>query len=332
MSIYFVDESIFDKKLQCVLCPVRGSQLFMYKEICGKIYDLADKAKLKRAYELNEACRYKCPIITPGFNLSEYIMHIVVPDMSASKHFEFDMFDCYHQIVKLLLTEGFKNIVFPCLPYSYKRLGNMNSYRTQKTLLMYFSFIYNIETDIYILTDKKTMNDHLNDYVSTYVSTSYPMSKRHAPLDYPLINEEKLNDFIAANDILEIEAPLLEDRNFYIEFKDNIFSFLYEEIHKQYDDNTFCVHANMNKYNYILLFEGTHIPSKNELIGMSLALSYNVNQCNELLSLINEKLDDKDLKDQIIINSINNEDFDVIGINERLFMLDLSQIGSDYVK
>jgi hypothetical protein len=100
MAIYFVDESIFDKKLQCVLCPVRGSQLFMYKEICGKIYDLADKAKLKRAYELNEACRYKCPIITPGFNLSEYIMHIVVPDMSASKHFEFDKHrKCIQEII-----------------------------------------------------------------------------------------------------------------------------------------------------------------------------------------------------------------------------------------
>ena len=39
------------------------------------------------------------------------------------------------------------------------------------------TYIYNIETDIYILIDRRSIDDHLNNYVSTYVSTSYPLSK-----------------------------------------------------------------------------------------------------------------------------------------------------------
>ena len=327
MSIYFVDESVLQKRLECVLCPTRGSQLFKYKEICGKIHSLADKDKLERAFELVEPCEYCYPTLTSGFNLSDYVVHIFIPEMSASKHFEYDIFKSYHRVVQLILMKGFKTIVFPTLPYAYKRLGSMNAYRTQKTLLTHFSYIYNIETDIYILIDRRSIDDHLNNYVSTYVSTSYPLSKRHSPLDYPLVNETKLNSFLD-DKYLEIEKAFIEDKNYFIEFKENKFSFLYKEIQNNYDDNTFCFLCNMNKMKYIMMFEGDYIPCKTELIGISLALSYDVNKTNELLSLIDESLNETDIRDRIIIDCILENDFDVMTINEKLFVLSLEQIGS----
>ena len=40
MPVFFVDEDILNHKLECVLCPIKGNQLYFYKDIDYLLLDI----------------------------------------------------------------------------------------------------------------------------------------------------------------------------------------------------------------------------------------------------------------------------------------------------
>ncbi len=332
MPVYIIGEDILDKRTECVVCPVKVARLYLYEDICGKIYKKAGRVELSAIFDEVNPMAFAVPVITTGLKLSDYIIHIIVSDFTLCKTFKSDMYKSYNDIMKLIVDNNIKTIVMPPLCYSYKRLGDKNSYRSCAAFLRYFLDLYHLDCNIFIMVDKRTIHDHITNYVSTYVSTSFPVSKRHKPAEYSLTNVQEIEEFVEGyHYVYDEEFPtnpvivhneIMQEENYHFEFKNTKFESLYKLIKSQYtSDAHFCFKANINKATYQQFIEDPeYTPLKNTLLAICIALKLDVDQINQvLLKYLNVTLNKEEGGDQIIISHIEEQNFDVISINERLF-------------
>ena len=333
MPIFFVDNDILKTKLECIVCPIKVNDFLKEETVCNQIYNYAGSATIEHLFDLNKPKGYGIPVITDGANLAKRIIHVIVPDLIKSPTFKIDMYFSYNDIFKFIIKGNFQNVVFPPLYFSYKRLGNMNSYRTCKTFLKYFMNLYKTNFAAYIMVDKTTINDHLNNYVSTYESTSYPLSKRHKSTVYPLNNDCELRDFINQNDdILPTHYNLIKENDYHINVENQPFLRLYQIIKEQYkDDYSFCYEANITNEEYKKIFtEIGYIPNKYIMIPICIAAKMNIERINHFLeTFLNDKLNENNATDKIIIECLNNNIYDILTINERLYVNNAIQLGDD---
>lgn len=329
MPVFFVDEEILNHKLECVLCPIKGNQLYFYKDIDALIYEKAGKMELDREFFKVNPFQMTVPALSSGANLSKYIIHIIGADFICAKDFKKDIYNSYDRTFRLIKRNKFNSIVFPPIPFSYKRVGDMNSYRTGITMFKYFNKLYNLtNTNFYFLVKKQTMADHLNNYVSTYVSTCRP-SRRHKPHPYPLKNMKELEEYVNTTD-LEIFKGYYAIHNFKLTIENKLLTPLCTLIKEKYDvdDLQLCIDANINKKTYIKLFKEDFIPSKYELIGICMALKMELLDVYKLLDYCNMTLSYDDEGDCEIISAIATHKYDVIELNQRLFVKGFTQVGS----
>ena len=330
MPIIYVDEQILNYKVECVVCPVKGNQLYMHQEIAGLIYNKAGTHELDYEFLRTSRSGIGIPMITSGVNLSKVMIHIIGADMLLSRNFRKDMYNAYDRVLRVIRDKKFRSVVFPPIPFSYKRLGDMHSYRTGMTLMKYFNKLYDLnDISIYLLVNKRTLQDHLNNYVSTYTPTS-AISRRHKPTVYPLKNDDELNDFLKECSYTVFEQYYgVKDYN--LEIKNTKLSKLCEYIKKMYPNNdiAFCIDSNMNKINYIKLFETEYIPTKLELFGICLALKLDIDKSLKLLEYCDKQIDYDDEGDCKVISAIATRKYDVLTLNQNLFLNDLAQVGSN---
>ena len=329
MPVFFVDEEILNHKLECVLCPIKGNHLYLYSDIDAIIYEKAGVDELDREFFRVNPFQMTMPALSGGANLSKYMIHIIGADMLLAKDFKKDIYNSYDRTLRLIKANKFNSVIFPPIAFSYKRLGDMYSYRTGITLYNYFNNLYDInDTNFYFLVSKKTMNDHINNYVSTYVSTS-KMSRRHKPIVYPLRNKDELDEYLKTADLPIFEKYFgKSDHNLTINNK--LLYDLCTLIQEKFkgDDVKFCIKANINKKSYIKLFQEDYIPSKLELAGICMALNLELLETFELFEKCNKTLQYDDDGDCEIISAIATHKYDVLSLNQRLFIKNLPQIGS----
>ena len=329
MPIFFVDEEVLDYKLECVLCPVKGNYLYFYKDIDALIYKKAGFNELENEFLKVNPFQMTVPTISSGINLSKYIIHIIGADMIYAKDFKKDIYNSYDRTLRLIKDKQFNSVVFPPIPFSYKRLGDMNSYRTGITLFNYFNKLYDLtNTNIYFLIKKQTLADHLTEYVSSYVSTS-KLSRRHKPLVYPLRNDTELKEYLETADLETFEQYYSND-TFNLSIKNTLLPELCALIKEKFGNNDldFCIKANLNKRSYIKLFESDYIPSKLELIGICMTLHFELSETFELLEKCKKSLKYDNDGDCEIIAAIATHKYDVFSLNQQLFLKDLPQVGS----
>ena len=187
MPVFLANEEILEKYNECVICPARSNNLYIEGGIWKKIFEKAGYRELLALCFNRSSYAISKPFVTSGLKLSKYIIHVLTPYLNASNcSFEEDIYASYHEIFKLIIKNGFSNVVFTPLTYSYKRVGNKYSLRTCYFFIRYFMLLYNYTGNIYVLSSHQTVEDERNNYTSTYVSSSFPISKRHTPLSYPL--------------------------------------------------------------------------------------------------------------------------------------------------
>ena len=329
MPIFFVDEEILDYKLECVFCPIKGNQLYFYADIDAIIYKKAGMKELEREFMSTNPFQMTVPSLSSGVNLSKHMIHIIGADMIYALDFKKDIYNSYDRTLRLIKDKKFNSVVFPPIPFSYKRLGDMNSYRTGMTLFNYFNKLYDLSnTNFYFLIKKQTLMDHLNNYVSTYVSTS-KLSRRHKPLVYPLKTDEELQEYLKTAD-LEIFQQYYHNGEFNLTIKNTILSDVCALIKDKFGNNDldFCIKANLNKKSYIKLFEEDYIPSKYELAGICMALNYELLDTFDLFEKCNKSLNYENEADCAIIAAIATHKYDVFALNQQLFLKGLIQVGS----
>ena len=325
MALFFVDEGVLYKKLECIVCPMKLDKLFMEREMYGKIAAVCGADNLYEAYCKARINKPNKAWLCSGLNMANHMIQIVITSFVEDPQFESTIFNAYLDLIKVIIENNFKSVVVPYLPYSYKRLGNMYSYKTCKTLLCYFMNRYRVDCNIYILVERQVMQDHLDGYVSSYVSTSYPLSKRHTPRKYPLVNESKLVYYLEFHGEIVYEQ-LIANKDFNIVAKGK-FKCIYELIIEKYDDARFCFLANLDKQRYIDIFSGNILPSKYEALAIALVLGLSLKNVVKMLDVIQETFVDN-IHDNIILSYVGQKYVDIFFINERLYMLGLIQLGS----
>lgn len=332
MPLFLIGDEVLDEKVECLVSPIRGRKLYLYTDVDAKIFEKAGRRELENERGNHLVLEMSHPFISSGLSVSETMIHIFISDLILIKNFDVDIYNSYNDTIKLILKGRYKKVVIPPFPYSFKRLGEMNSYRTAVTLIRYFMEKYCIRSNIYIWVGKRAVEDHRNNYVSTYVSTS-ALSKRHKPLKYPLTNQSEIRIFESTHEGLH-KCLYRGQRNYGFTKKNKRYDEIFatkEEL--SLDDYAFCQRANIHKdeLNKILEDEN-YLPSRNIILSMCLALLYTLTKTNQILVNFNYcLLNPSNLFDQIIIENINKNEYDIFKINEQLFLNDLEQLGS-YVK
>lgn len=330
MPIFLVDKEFLNMRHECVVCPTKPTKYFCFDGIDGLIYDKAGKSNLIKAFDDVNPYDISIPAVTSGFELSDYVIHIIGPDLIYVKDFKKDIYNAYNLISRLILKNNFKSIVYPPIPFSYKRLGGKNSYRTGITFIKYFYNLYSMDVNIYVLVDKQVINDHVNNYLSTYVSTS-DISRRHKPIVYPLNNDDELKEYIESNKLL-IFKELLKPKKYELCCIDEEKQFLYDMIKEKFkdDDVSFCFKANLSRDSFYKIFTTKSKMQREELLGITISLNLDAAKINEILLKFKfEILKSHAPSDQIILKSIEQNIFNVNEINEILFLNDLKQLGSN---
>lgn len=327
MPIFIVGEKILNKKLECIISPVRPDDLYYYQGIQGKIAEKAGKMEMDKLFRKANPFCVITPFHTDGLNAANTIIHLITLEMSTVKDFKDKLFLTYDRLIRYAISLNVKTLVFPPIPYSYKRKGAMNSYKTASILIKHFYNLYNPDFTIFILENNQGFKDHKNNYHFNYISTSYPLSKRHKPLDYPFVDDNYLNDYLNAKELFKSNNN--ENRNYNLEKINDKYSRIYYLIKQKYkDDASFCMAANITKTCYINFLTKDYKLSKQEVISICFALHFSLQETIDFLSKFNYLLDLEEEFDIQIKKFIENNEYDVFSINETLYLMNLPQIGS----
>ena len=93
--------------------------------VCGFIFRAAGPERLQRACDAIGGCRTGSAVITPGFDLCEYIIHAVGPIYQGGNHHEAeDLYSCYKAALDLAREREIRSIAFPLISsgiYAYPR-------------------------------------------------------------------------------------------------------------------------------------------------------------------------------------------------------------------
>ena len=100
---------------QCVV-NAANSQLQQGGGVCGIIFDAAGADRLQKECNKIDGCRTGKAVITPGFDLCEYIIHAVGPIYQDGKHHEpQDLYSCYKTSLDIARENGITSIAFPLI-------------------------------------------------------------------------------------------------------------------------------------------------------------------------------------------------------------------------
>ena len=100
---------------QCVV-NAANSSLQEGGGVCGIVFNAAGSAKLQQACDRIGSCKTGKAVITPGFDLCEYIIHAVGPIYRDGKHHEpQDLYSCYRASLDIARGNGITSIAFPLI-------------------------------------------------------------------------------------------------------------------------------------------------------------------------------------------------------------------------
>ena len=84
--------------------------------VCGIIFEEAGSYRLQKECDKIGGCETGKAVITPGFDLCEYIIHAVGPVYQDGNHHEpQDLYSCYRTSLDIARENGIKSIAFPLI-------------------------------------------------------------------------------------------------------------------------------------------------------------------------------------------------------------------------
>lgn len=93
-----------------------NEQLLQGGGVCGAIFKAAGSSMLQQSCDSIGHCGTGDAVITPGYNLSRYIIHAVGPIYTDGKHREPQLlYSCYKKSLDLARDNGCASIAFPLI-------------------------------------------------------------------------------------------------------------------------------------------------------------------------------------------------------------------------
>ncbi|MBR0473509.1 MAG: macro domain-containing protein [Erysipelotrichaceae bacterium] len=289
--------------------------------VCGAIFDKAGSAKLTEACNKIGHCDTGKAVITPGFDLSKYIIHAVGPIYQGGNNGEEELLrSCYRSALELAKEKGVNSIAFPVISsgiYGYPKdeaisvaSSEIEQFLNDNEMTVYLVF-YDaknfISSSKSIVAVKRYLDSNFVEYNEGLKSIPAPLlsikqKKRELVIDQAIPYERKLKDLV--NDVDESFSHMLLR--------------LIDE--KGMSDVETYKRANIDRKLFSKIRSNNdYKPSKATVLSFCIALRLSRDEAIDLLETAGFALSRSNKTDLIVEYFLIERNYDIYDLNETLF-------------
>ena len=285
--------------------------------------------------------------ITPAYGLkAKYIIHAVTPRWSGGQRQEEILLrSTYERIMELAVEHNCQSVALPLLGTGNNRYPKGLSLEIARAVVEKYLALHEDLLVLLVVYDKEAFKlaAASYDFIENYLEENFP-EEPQAPMCYlrldnryeQLDREEILYDL--CEDAVEslpkkshpvAAAKLFKPAGTWPEFElppklDSFSDRLFQLIDKKgLEEVTVYKKANMDRKHFSKLRKRDYTPKKPTVLALALAMGLNVDETTDLLSYAGLALAPNDKQDMIVKLFMENGVYDVLRVNELLFMHDV---------
>lgn len=285
--------------------------------------------------------------ITPAYGLkAKYIIHAVTPRWSGGqRQEEILLLSTYERIMELAVEHNCQSVALPLLGTGNNRYPKGLSLEIARAVVEKYLALHEDLLVLLVVYDKEAFKlaAASYDFIENYLEENFP-EEPQAPMCYlrlenryeQLDREEILYDL--CEDAVEslpkkshpvAAAKLFKPAGTWPEFElppklDSFSDRLFQLIDKKgLEEVTVYKKANMDRKHFSKLRKRDYTPKKPTVLALALAMGLNVDETTDLLSYAGLALAPNDKQDMIVKLCMENGVYDVLRVNELLFMHDV---------
>lgn len=285
--------------------------------------------------------------ITPAYGLkAKYIIHAVTPRWSGGQRQEEILLrSTYERIMELAVEHNCQSVALPLLGTGNNRYPKGLSLEIARAVVEKYLALHEDLLVLLVVYDKEAFKlaAASYDFIENYLEENFPeeppaslsylrLENRYEQLD----REEILYDL--CEDAVEslpkkshpvAAAKLCKPAGTWPEFElppklDSFSDRLFQLIDKKgLEEVTVYKKANMDRKHFSKLRKRDYTPKKPTVLALALAMGLNVDETTDLLSYAGLALAPNDKQDMIVKLCMENGVYDVLRVNELLFMHDV---------
>lgn len=325
MPFQIVRDSIIHLKADAIV-NAANTMLKMGGGVCGAIFHAAGTKKLQDACDKIGYCGVGQAVITPGFDLpAKYIIHTVGPVWQGGRSHEKELLtSCYEQSLALAKSERLDSIAFPLV--SSGIFGYPKDRALEVAVAAIGAFLLKNDMTVYLVVYDKAayqLSKERFHSIKSYIDEHYIEEKQ----TYSNRGREFPNAMCAPFDAMPMESSL---RDAVSHLEDTFAQSVLHWIDKlgQKDSDVYK-RANLDRKLFSKLRNDAHYqPSKATAIALSIALTLNLDQTQDLLGRAGYALSPASRSDMIVRYFIEQGNYNIFEINEALFEFDEALIGA----
>lgn len=301
--------------------------------------------------------------VTPGFGLrAKYIIHAVTPRWSGGHRQEKMLLrSTYEHILELAVAHQCQSVALPLLGTGNNRFPKGLSLALAREVIEKYLLQQEDLTVFLVVYDKESFKlvAESYDFIESYLEENFPsapmrferylrsenrmedMDQEEMLCEYceALPKADKLDEEIVASKLPPLAShPVASTKVFskcsstWPEFElpprlDTFSDRLFQLIDKKgLEEVAVYKKANMDRKHFSKLRKRDYTPKKPTVLALALALHLNVDETMDLLSYAGLALAPNDKQDMIVKLCIENGVFDVLRVNELLFMHDVETL------
>ncbi len=342
MPLQLVRNDIVKMKADAIV-NAANEQLRPGGGVCGAIFAAAGHDSLEAACRAIGHCPTGSAVVTPAFGLgAKYIIHAVGPRWQGGRAGEAELLrGCYLSALTLAKDKGCKSVAFPLISAGIYGYPKARALRVAMDAIS--AFLLEEEMQVYLVifdADATMLGEKLLGSIRQYIDDVYvehsPFLRRRAveenmlygaamdampaPMAPPAPKETKAAKFAARRSLDDVLSQLEES------FSRHLLRLIDEsgmtdvEVYKR---------ANLDRKLFSKIRKDNgYTPSKPTAIALAVALRLNLDQTRDLLARAGYALSHSSRFDVIVEYFIREGVYDIMKINETLFLLGERTLGA----
>lgn len=304
--------------------------------VCGAIFEAAGSVRLQHACDKIGYCDIGQAVITPGFDLpARYIIHTVAPKWLDGQHGESDLLaNCYTSALMLAKRHNLKSVAFSLITSGVNdypkgkaqqaAIAAISQFLLQQDMMVFLIVqdlhVYRLPDELFLLFRQRIENNHVPKNSQDLIIGA--VVKRFAIAPNITSNLEKtVIDTAIKKRKLEDVAQQLDET-----FSHMLLRLIDEKGLKDVD---VYKKANLDRKLFSKIRSNSHYHvSRQTALALAIALELNLDETQDLIRKAGYALSQSSISDFIIVQYINECNFNIFEINATLFDYDQKQLGA----
>lgn len=307
MPFYLLRNDITNMKCEAIVNP-SNPYLKQGRGTSYAIFQVAGESKLTKACQKIGYCELTKAVITSGFSLSTYIIHVACPEYQGKrKQAEELLYRSYQSCLELALKHHIQSIAFPLLSSGYYHYPKEMAY--QVALKAIQDFLLKHEMSIYLVLYDSQSIQVVHEEIEQYIDDHYVH-----------IHYECYQRNVCAYSCLE---DLMNQKN------ETFSQMLLRKIdEKNLKDSQVYKKANIDRRHFSKIrSQKNYQPTKKTVLCLAIALELSLDETKDLLMKAGFAFSNASKFDLIVEYYIENENYDIYQINQTLFDYHLDILG-----